>query len=67
MRYKPAGGFAERALELADKGHYKNWEDVGAAMEADGVQLARYRLSVDTNLRRMIDARCERARQDGKS
>jgi len=57
------GGFAGRALELADTGLFKDSEEVGVAMETDGVQLARCRLTVDANLRRMIDARCERARR----
>ena len=64
MRYRAVGGFAERALELAATGRFRNWEEVGAAMEQAGNQLALYRISIDPNLRRLVDLRCTGSRRD---
>ena len=58
-------GFEElrhRAFELADSGHYRQWGEIGAAMEAEGHEEATRRLRSDPILTRMLDARCEQAR-----
>ncbi|UPT62273.1 MAG: hypothetical protein M0D54_18180 [Hyphomonadaceae bacterium JAD_PAG50586_4] len=55
-----------RACELADTARYNHWEEIGAALEADGVNLAGEKLGADAVLRRMLNARCaiSRSRKD---
>lgn len=47
-----------RACDLADTARYNHWEEIGAALEADGVNLAGEKLGADAVLRRMLNARC---------
>ena len=51
-----------RAYELADTGRYNHWEEIGGALEAEGVGHASFRLGADPVLRRMLNARCEQAK-----
>ncbi|QGZ93961.1 hypothetical protein [Terricaulis silvestris] len=51
-----------RAYELADTGRYNTWEEIGKALEADGVAMASKRLSADPVLTRMLTTRCEQAK-----
>jgi hypothetical protein len=52
------GDLRRRACDLADTGRYNHWEEIGAALEADGVNSAGEKLGVDAVLRRMLNARC---------
>ncbi len=52
----------KRAYELADTGRFNTWEDIGAALEAEGIAMASKRLRADPLLPGMLTARCQQAR-----
>lgn len=52
----------KRAYELADTGRYSQVEEIGDAMQAEGVERATIRLGADPVLRRMLSARCQQAK-----
>jgi hypothetical protein len=51
-----------RAYELADTGRYNHWEEIGGALEREGIGRATFRLGADPVLRRMLNARCDQAK-----
>lgn len=50
-----------RACALADAGTYTRWQEIGAALEADGVAGAKRRIMDDPFLGRLLDVRCGQA------
>lgn len=52
----------DRAYELADTGRFNNWREIGAEIEREGQEGAVDRLKADPVLKRMLDARCDQAK-----
>jgi hypothetical protein len=52
----------QRAYELADTGRYSHFEEIGDAMQGEGVERATIRLGADPVLQRMLNARCQQAK-----
>lgn len=51
-----------RACALADTARYNHWEDIGVALEAEGLLSASTTIGADVVLRRMLNARCALAK-----
>ncbi|HVY86592.1 MAG TPA: hypothetical protein VG943_15770 [Caulobacterales bacterium] len=61
----PPSTFAQmraRAYELADTGRFDGWLEIASMLESEGFDKASLRLRSDPILLRMIDARCEQAK-----
>lgn len=54
---------SQRAYELADTGSFSHWQEIGDAIESEGVERAAYRLGIDPLMRGMLNARCEQAKR----
>ena len=52
----------DRAYVLADTGRYADWQEVAAALEAEGCDGAAQRLTADPILTTLLNTRCWQAR-----
>ncbi len=51
----------DRAYTLADTGRYADWNQVAAALEAEGCEAAARRLTADPILTTLLNTRCWQA------
>ncbi len=52
----------KRAFDLADTSRFRNWMEISDELEIEGFTSAAVRLKSDPVLLRMLDARCEQAK-----